>query len=64
MVRHARNVERRERVFGVMRNFETDLNQGMTDDAVDVGLLARCKEWLVDQLLARVIAQRERRGAN
>ena len=46
-----------------MRNFETDLNQGMTDDAVDVGLLARCKEWLVDQLLARVIAQRERRGA-
>lgn len=53
-----------ERVFGVMRNFETDLNQGMTDDAVDVGLLARCNGWLVDQLVARVSAQRDvRRGA-
>ena len=51
-----------ERVFGVMRNFETDLNQAMTDDAVDVGLLARCNGWLVDNLLQRVGAQRLGRG--
>lgn len=48
-----------ERVFGVMRNFESDLNQGMTDDGVDVGLLARCNGWIVDKLVARVGAQRE-----
>ena len=49
-----------ERVFGVMRelmrNFESDLNQGIT---IDAGLLARCNGWIVDQLVARVSAQRE-----
>lgn len=45
-----------ERVFGVMRNFESDLNQGIT---IDAGLLARSNGWIVDQLVASVSAQRE-----
>ena len=45
-----------KRVFGVMRNFESDLNQGIT---IDAGLLARCNGWIVDQLVARVSAQGE-----
>ena len=51
-----------ERVFGVMRNFESDLNQGITDDGIDAGLLARCNGLIVDQLVAR--AARGRRGAH
>ena len=47
-----------ERVFGVMRNMESDLNHRLSDESINVEMLARCNGWIVERALARISAKR------
>ena len=49
-----------ERAFGILRHLERGSNLSMTDDSVDVEMLARCNGWIVDEMVARVAADKRR----